>query len=268
MAMNHKVVKKIWANNRSTNTLHYQFIQSSGTDSPGTSVLIVFLNGLILPKLGWNPAIYRFLTSRDEQNLPSPALLSYDRCGQGDSPPSPLDEDREPGHGHDVKDSVMDLFDLLEYISQSYDLLQHDSEAGLPPIMFVCNSIGCAIARLFAETFPRTVLGMILLDSIMANSDFISIWPDPDAEGFDPADLPSGITPELLRETREKYGKIFHPSVPNKEGLSRRNLAQLLPYSNAPKLVGADGDGLHLTVVGHDWDTFAEQSLEVNHPII
>ena len=53
---------------------------------------------------------------------------------------------------------------------------------------------------------------------------------------------------------------MFHPDVPSQEGLSRRNLPQLLPYADAPKLEGYLGRGPYLTVVGHDWETFAEQS--------
>jgi hypothetical protein len=54
--------------------------------------------------------------------------------------------------------------------------------------------------------------------------------------------------------------RVFGPSVPNTEGLSRRNLAALLPSSSSPKLLGYNGEGPYLTVVGHDWETFAEQA--------
>jgi len=53
---------------------------------------------------------------------------------------------------------------------------------------------------------------------------------------------------------------MFHPDVPSQEGLSRQNLPKLLPHADGPKLEGYLGKGPYLTVVGHDWETFAEQS--------
>ncbi|KAI9733777.1 MAG: hypothetical protein M1835_003414 [Candelina submexicana] len=95
----------------------------------------------------------------------------------------------------------------------------------------------------------------------MANSDFISMWPDPDAADFNASSLPEGVTPEFCKETRAVYGKLFHPSVPNQENLIRNNLAQLLPFSDAPKLIGPREGTPLVTVVGHDPDYFAEESL-------
>jgi len=226
--------------------------------------LMVFLNGLIVPRAGWDSVMENIIQKAGEDDLPHPAMLSYDRFGQGNSSPDPSDEGKKPGHGHDVMSAVRDLHQLILQFSVEKTLF-HMSSDQFPTLIFVCNSIGCALARLFAQNYPRTVSGMILLDSIMANSDFVSIWPDPDAPGFDPDSLPKGVSAEDLRETRVKFAKVFHPSVPNKEGLSRRNLAQLLPYSDNPKLIGPSGEGPLLTVIGHDWDTFAEQSLTVSY---
>ena len=66
----------------------------------------------------------------------------------------------------------------------------------------------------------------------------MSVFPDPDAEGFDAERLPSGITPEALRAARERTRRIFHPDVGNKEGLSRKSLRTLLPESDGPVLQG------------------------------
>ena len=92
------------------------------------------------------------------------------------------------------------------------------------------------------------------------NTDFQDFWPDPDAPDFDPHMLPDGVTEDELRKTRENYRRMFHPDVPSPEGLSRQNLAKLLPDAGKPKLEGYLGRGPYLTVVGHDWETFAEQS--------
>ncbi|OCL05196.1 hypothetical protein AOQ84DRAFT_323261, partial [Glonium stellatum] len=246
--------------NKAGATLWYSFVSASPQSHfPGT--LMVFLNGLIVPRAGWDHVMEIIYQRAEKDGLSHPAMLSYDRFGQGDSSPDPSDEGREPGHGHDAMSAVQDLHQLILQLSMEKHLF-HKLPNQFPNLLFVCNSIGCALARLFAQIYPGTVSGIVLLDSIMANSDFVSIWPDPDAPGFDPDSLPEGVFAEDLRETRAKYAKAFHPSVPNKEGLSRRNLSKLLPYSDSPKLLGASDNGPHLTVVGHDWDTFAEQSLK------
>lgn len=44
--------------------------------------------------------------------------------------------------------------------------------------------------------------------------------------------------------------------------MDRRTGPKLLPYADRPKLVGLDGKGPWLTIVGHDPITFADVSLE------
>lgn len=129
--------------------------------------------------------------------------------------------------------------------------------------MLVGNSIGCPLARLYAHEYPNTVAALLLLDSNIANTDFVSVFPDPDAEGFDPATLPPDITADLLRATRASVRKIFHPDVGSKEGLSRKNLPTLLPASDGPILKGPNGHGPFVTVVGHDFQTFADESTNI-----
>jgi pimeloyl-ACP methyl ester carboxylesterase len=242
--------------------IHYTYYPASSSKlshpNPFAQSLIVFLNGLMLPRSSWDPSIHAFLEKRVVAGLPYPALLSYDRFGQGDSDRDPDDQDPPPSHGHDVMSAVHDLRQLTLQIWKEH--LETSNPAQFPCLVFVCNSIGCAIARLFTQTYPGTVCGMMFLDSIMANSDYTEMWPDPDAPGFDPHTLPGDVTADDVRDTREKYRKMFHPDVPNMEGLSRRNLAGLLPAADGPKLEGWGGEGPYLTVVGHDWETFAEQS--------
>ena len=101
----------------------------------------------------------------------------------------------------------------------------------------------------------------------MANTDFVSIFPDPDAEGFEEADLPEGVTAEGLREMRGKFGRMFHPEVGSGEGTSRRNLRGLLPRCDVPRLVGFGEEGKRgpwITVVGHGCERFAEEGWEVS----
>jgi pimeloyl-ACP methyl ester carboxylesterase len=226
--------------------------------NPFSQTLVVFLNGLLSARDSWDASIHSFITKRLKTRLPYPALLSYDRYGQGDSDHDPDDKEPPPSHGHDCKSAVHALRQFLLQIWKEH--LDIANPTQFPALILVCNSIGCALARLFAENYPGTVSGMLFLDSIMANSDFVSLWPDPDASDWDPKSLPPGVDEKDLRDTREKYFRVFHPSQPNPENLSRRNLAKLLPSSSSPKLEGHRGEGPYLTVVGHDWETFAEQT--------
>ncbi|KAH7374348.1 Alpha/beta hydrolase family-domain-containing protein [Pyrenochaeta sp. MPI-SDFR-AT-0127] len=244
--------------------LHYTYYPASKSrnnhPNPFSQTLIVFLNGLMLPRSSWDATIRSFLEKRIVGRLPYPAILSYDRYGQGDSDHDPSDPDPPPSHGHDAVSAVKVLKQLTLQIWR--DHLDINKPTHYPCLIFVCNSIGCALARLFTQYYPGTVCGLLFLDSIMANSDYQSMWPDPDAPDFNPQTLPDGVSEDDVRDTREKYKRMFHPDVPNNEGLSRRNLAQLLPFSDGPKLEGYLGRGPYLTVVGHDWETFAEQSYQ------
>jgi pimeloyl-ACP methyl ester carboxylesterase len=239
--------------------ISYTFYKPTKTPN---SALIVFLNGLGLPQAAWGPTI-KSLQER-HQGTGLPAILTYDRFGQGQTTDTdPADEGAtDPTHGHDCLEVVRDLRQLLSQIAQ--DQLEIPDLNSLP-LVLVANSIGCALARLYAQEYPGTVAGLLLLDSILANSDFVSIFPDPDAESFNSESLPSGITPELLRAARERTKRIFHPDVGNKEGLSRKNLRTLLPASDGPVLQGPDGHPF-VTVVGHDFETFSEQSARMGLP--
>jgi pimeloyl-ACP methyl ester carboxylesterase len=242
--------------------MHYTYYPASTSRNsacnPFSQTLIVYLNGLMLPRSSWDASVQSFLEKRIVGRLPYPGLLSYDRYGQGDSSHDPSDTSPPPCHGHDAISAIQDLKQLILQIWR--DHLNIDKPTHFPSLIFVCNSIGCALARLFTQHYPGTVSGLLFLDSIMANADQVSMWPDPDATDFNEHTLPDGVTPDQVRETRRKYRELFHPDVPNMEGLSRRNLADLLPHADAPRLEGYLGKGPYLTVVGHDWESFAEQS--------
>lgn len=196
-------------------------------------------------------------------------MLTYDRYGQGATTDhDPLDANAEdPKHGHTVEDAVEDLQSLISSISALHNIA-HDNST--PPIMFIANSIGCAIARLYAERYPDTISGLVLLDSVLANSDFVSIFPDPDSNNFDSSQLHEGITTSDIVKTRQIVHRIFHPSQGSAEGLSRKNLAALLPSSDSPRLVYHDGEsrkdgtgpGPWVTVIGQGPQKFAEDSFK------
>jgi pimeloyl-ACP methyl ester carboxylesterase len=168
-------------------------------------------------------------------------------------------------HAHDCMAAVGDLRQLIKQIAA--EELKVDDVDSLP-LLLVGNSVGCALARIYAQQYKGTVAGVVLLDSVLANSDFVSIVPDPDSPDFSPEEpLPEGVTVDKLREARAVLDRTFHPKNGSKEGLSRKNLAGLLPYSNEPRLPGVKGGkGPFLTVVGHDFETFAQGSLAIGMP--
>lgn len=237
-------------------TIHYTLARGSSN----SNCLVVFLNGLLADKASWLAVMAGLIRSPRAINYCMPSLLAYDRFGQGVTEDrDPLENGRERGHGHDVDDAVVDLHELISRISSK----QLSGMSSQLRILFVANSIGCAIARLYAQQHPGVVVGLLLLDSIIANSNF-DWWPNPDSDGFNPkVDLPADVSIEVLREQRDRFATRFHPGVANREGLSRRNLAQLLPYSDGPRLVGPDGRGPWVTVMGHDFEKFADESLKV-----
>lgn len=215
--------------------------------APLSTTLIVFLNGLASPQSSWNAAIDLLLQHRPSS---TPALLTYDRYGQGESDSDPSDPPDTP-YGHGAA-AVID--DLHQLITQT----RHDTAR----LVLVCNSIGCALVRLYAACHPRTVAAFLFLDSIMANSDLVSVFSDP--AGASPGDLPDGVSPDDLRHAREQYRARFHPAAPNTERLDRRDLPLRLPLAYGPVLPpGPDGRPPVVTVVGHDFEKFAQDGLEV-----
>ncbi|KAF2015434.1 hypothetical protein BU24DRAFT_461680 [Aaosphaeria arxii CBS 175.79] len=249
--------------NKPNAKLHYTYYPASTSQphhpNPFAQSLIVFLNGLLSPRSSWDASINDFLEKRISSRLPYPALLSYDRYGQGDSDHDPDDPDPPPSHSHDAMSAVRSLKQFLLQIWKEH--LDMSNPSQFPSLILVCNSIGCALARLFSQTYPGTVSGLLFLDSVIANSDLVSIWPDPSSPSFDPLTLPPGTTTDDVLATRAAYLQTFHPDVPNDEGLSRRNLATLLPSPSSPSLEGPDSQPPYLTVAGHDWATFADQCL-------
>ncbi|KAI4831255.1 alpha/beta-hydrolase [Aureobasidium sp. EXF-8845] len=224
-----------------TSNLSYTFCPGSQS----TNTLVLFLNGLILPQSSWSPTILATQTEALDTSIAQPHLLSYDRYGQGTSDPHPNDT-------HDILDVVHDLHTFLSiFCGQELNTTVSELQ-----IILVCNSIGCAIARLYANAYPTTVSGIVFLDSIMANVDLVGLWPDVDAPGFDGSTLPENATSEKIRRVREQYKQRFHVSAPNPEGLDRSNLASLLPHADDPALSGKP----YLTIVGHDPETFAQEN--------
>ncbi|KAK4212016.1 Alpha/Beta hydrolase protein [Rhypophila decipiens] len=229
-------------------------------NNPLKHTLLVFLNGLILPRSLWAESIYHLLSLRASSHLPA-GIITYDRYGQGDSDPDPSDPPDTP-YGHDALTIITDLHQLLTQVSHQFLKRRLESLE----LVFVANSIGCPLARLYAARYPGSVAGVLCLDSMMANSDFVdSLFPDPDDAAFESGKLPPGISVEDIRFARERFRAFFHPSVTNPERFDRRNMAKLLPRAHGPVLPpvgGTQGRRPRVVVVGHDAVEFARQSEE------
>ena len=235
-------------------TIRYRFFPGAH-DSGLKPSLVIFLNGLLTNMDNWLPLISELRGGI----LPNyPAIFCYDRYGQGFTKDrDPMDEGREPGHGHDCNDVVKDLHELLQFICIEYFGQAPDENFN---IVLVGNSIACAIARLFAAVCTVPIKGFLLLDSVMADSTF-DLWPNPDSPGFDPAGLPPELANGGLKKQREAFLSRFGPNVINTEGLSRRSLRNLLPHSDKPSLIRGS---VHpwLTIIGHDPEVFAQNSFK------
>ncbi|KAH7324224.1 Alpha/Beta hydrolase protein [Stachybotrys elegans] len=236
--------------------LCFGFVPAAASPAPSQTppILAVFLNGLGRPQAAWEQTVHLLRQSPASDAL---AILTYDRFGQGKTEDrDPADEGSpDPSHAHDCASVVADLHQL---ISQIVADKMGVSDPRRVRLLLVGNSIGCSLARLYAQAHPGAVAGAVLLDSTLTDTDFVSIFPDPDASGFDGSKLPAGVTPQDLRTTRRTIGAIFHPSVGSKEGLSRRNLAELLPHADSPPLQGYGQQPPFITVIGHDRRTFAD----------
>ena len=186
-------------------------------------------------------------------------MLTYDRFGQGQTTAhDPLDDlpSKQPGYGHDMLDVTKDLRELLQAVG-----LRTTAEPRNR--IFVAASIGAHIARLYVQSNPGEVNGILVLDSNIGNAEFTDFWPNPQAPDFDPKDVTTDdCSLEQYLDAYAKLGKMFDSSVKNAEGLDRRNVKNLLPDPGARKLIGPDEEGLWLTVADHEPEAFANESHE------
>ena len=158
--------------------LYYELI-AAPSSAPSSVPLVVFINGLGLPCASWKPALSLLQAS---PTSPPASFLLYDRYGQSRGQTlsrDPLDSlpSAEPGYGHTVADAAADLHTLLESVAPAH----------LHNLVLVAASIGPHIARLYAAAHPAAVAGLLLLDANIGNREVVEMWPDPRAEGFDPA---------------------------------------------------------------------------------
>lgn len=233
---------------------HLNDVQYYSTTYPYYSaakpILLVFINGLMLPQSMWAPTLDLLRSSLMAFPVMVPVYaLTYDRYGQGESVLK--DKPYWKPERHDMPSAAEELQTYLARV------LGCHFPGPSPKTIIISHSIGVPLVRFW----NLVTYAHLFLDSNIANTDFVSLLPDPDAESFEASTLPDDATVEDLRAMRERLRGMFHPSVPNSEGLDRRNLARLLPKADEPKLLGRDGRSPFLTVVGHDLDAFANEGL-------
>lgn len=116
----------------------------------------------------------------------------------------------------------------------------------------------------YAQYCPGQVAGLLILDSNVGNKELADLWPNAQAPGFDPKHVVTDdCTLEQYLEASARLRRVFNFDVNSPEGLDRRNVKDLLPEIGAPKLIGPDGRGMWLTVVGHEPEAFAHESLKM-----
>lgn len=231
--------------------LAYELFESNETHN---APLVVFINGLGLPAASWNATVSLIQSSKLS---PNPSMLIYDRYGQGATTsrdPTDALPGKEAGYGHDFNDAVKDLEELLQVVApRNYSHL-----------ILVAASIGVHLARLYTQSNPQKVAGLLILDSNIGNVEFTDLWPDPRVPDFKQDNvLSDDCSLEQYTEAYTKLGKIFNSDVKGPEGLDRRNVKKLLPDPASPKLVGPGGQGPWLIVTGHDPEHFADESLKM-----
>ena len=242
---------------------HLHLLNDVLLESTFRPIILIFINGLMLPQSMWSPTLEILKSSfaASPQSVPVYAV-TYDRYGQGESvPKEQLDWKPEP---HDMLSAVDELSRVMSSLRAEYSF-----PLGLwPIIIFIAHSIGVPLVRLHAQRPTKQVHARLFLDSNIANSDFVSLLPDPDEESFDASALPDDTTVADLRHMRQRMKGMFHPSIPNSEGLDRRDLARQLPDADRPRIhgkIGPHGKSPFLTVVAHDPIAFAEEGMSLNN---
>ncbi|RFU30520.1 hypothetical protein B7463_g5809, partial [Scytalidium lignicola] len=179
----------------------------------GELLALVILANYAVILYGWRESIWlegwgKETVNAIRQALPPewdsyPAILEYDCHDQGATTDcDPVDaKAADPKHAHHCIEVVTDFHQLVSQINQEKNLKLDISVARSGPDLFlICNSTGDAISRLYAQTYSGTVSAILFLDSVVANMDFVSIYPDPDDSNFTAKhlSLPEGVTEDGL----------------------------------------------------------------------
>jgi hypothetical protein len=158
---------------------------------------------------------------------------------------------------HDVVEAMCNLRQMIIQISEAR-LGHAEHEIDHLQLVFAAHSIGCWIARLYAEAFLGSVDAMLLIDSALSNTLIIDLIPNSDKpEEFHEHCMPKGVDGKLCRQTIKTLTKsMFHPPNANRERIGWTNLPSLLLFNDAPRVTGSAPDLPLVTVLCHDPKVF------------
>jgi pimeloyl-ACP methyl ester carboxylesterase len=243
---------------------------SFGDPTKRPTRLLVFLSGLDVPKTLWKGTVKSLLKTSESSCLDLPPMLLYDRFGVGaTTDQDPSDAGKAPEQRHDVMEAVRDLRQLIIQISEAH-LGYAEHEIDQLHLEFAAHSIGCCVGRLYAQNFPGTVNALLLIDSAIANTPIQNFIPNPEIpEEFDKLNLPKGVNIDSCRHAIKALGNTpFSAQFPIRERLRWTNLPSLLPFNDAPRLVGSSPGLPLVTVLCHDPEVFYMIALKVSRKYI
>jgi pimeloyl-ACP methyl ester carboxylesterase len=233
---------------KSSAQLSFSFVSSDDKTAVPPEQLLVFLSGLDNPAYVWQRTLNKLVEFARANSVELPPMLFYDRFGVGKSDPDPKDEGKKSEEYHDCNDSVSDLRGLIVHIlGQQYEL--NSSAKSKVRIVFCAHSFGVCVARLYAQAFPGTVEGLLILDSAIAAIPAEKLIPNPDIpeewssrQTWGGLEFPdeSVITAEMCRDAirKTRASPISGYTMTTRERIRWNNMPQLLPFSDRPKLQG------------------------------
>lgn len=235
--------------------LSYSFRpQSQGeTGSGQPQRLLIFLSGIDNRSKSWQAAIASFIRLSQIRRLSIPPILIYDRYGIGLSDRHPSETDKHSKLRYSILEAMYDLHELVVQIALE-KLGYKEAEVHRLNIVFASHSMGCFIARLYAQEYPGTVEALLLIDSGISNTAVQDFVPDPDRPTHVyKYNVPSDVTPDMCRLAIQRIMKSpFNFYGRNREGMYWGNSPELLPHNDAPRLRGPRSGLPLVTVVVND----------------
>lgn len=251
-----------------TARLCFSFVPQPKDKATSPERILVFLSGLDNPKTVWQRLLDQLVEQSRRNGIVLPPMLLYDRFGVGQSDPDPTDAGKRPEEYHDANDAVDDLHELIAQIVEQ-KLGHNKNPVDNLGIVFCAHSFGVCIARLYAQRFPGTTEGLLLMDSAIANTPAEKFTPNPD----DPVEwdeaqkwLPETITADMCRDAIRKTlaSPVSGYTMTTRERMRWTNMPELLPYSDRPKLQGPRPELPLVTVMSHDSDASGPKMSKVS----
>jgi pimeloyl-ACP methyl ester carboxylesterase len=268
-----------------TSKLAYSFIPAydhpksiTKPNTPGGSPLLIFLSGIDNPKAVWQKTLDRLFESSCAIGAELPPMLFYDRFGVGGSDFEPSDVGKTPEEFHDCVDAVRDLHQaIVQVMELKFGWSRHvdqSLEQDLPRIVFCAHSFGVCVGRMFADTYPGVVQGILMLDSAIAAIRAEDIIPNPDDSlqwasrrdpqtawgkfGFPGEDV---LSKDVIRDARQKTMRspISGYAMTTKEQIRWDHMPTQLPRADEPKLRGPIEHLPLITVMTSDSEVLAPQ---------